>query len=82
MAEDSRAIAVKRQEDDALAAERQQSAEREALAESGTNGRAIRNGSGPPATQKQARIRAQSESERLIREKDAQRAAFALVGSG
>src|SRR5579871_6606768 len=34
MAEDSRAIAVKRQEEEALAAERQQSAEREARAES------------------------------------------------
>ena len=34
MAEDSRAIAVKRQEEEALTAERQQSAEREARAES------------------------------------------------
>jgi outer membrane protein OmpA-like peptidoglycan-associated protein len=58
-AEDSRAIAVKRQDADALAAERQQSVDREARAESG-------------------RAAAESETERLKHEKDAQ-AASALA---
>jgi outer membrane protein OmpA-like peptidoglycan-associated protein len=58
-AEDSRAIAVKRQDADALAAERQQSVDREARAESG-------------------RTAAESETERLKHEKDAQ-AASALA---
>ena len=44
-AEDARAIAVKRQEEDALAAERQQSAEREARAGERTRCRAVRDGS-------------------------------------
>ena len=47
-AEDARAIAVKRQEEDALAAERQQSVEREARAESATGSRAVRDGSRHP----------------------------------
>ncbi len=58
-AEDSRAIAVKRQDADALAAERQQSVDREARAESG-------------------RVAAESETERVKHEKDAQ-AASALA---
>jgi outer membrane protein OmpA-like peptidoglycan-associated protein len=58
-AEDSRAIAVKRQDADALAAERQQSVDREARAETG-------------------RAAAESETERLKHEKDAQ-AASALA---
>jgi outer membrane protein OmpA-like peptidoglycan-associated protein len=77
MAEDSRAIAVKRQEEEALTAERQQSAEREAqanserLAAQSETDRVTRDA-------EQARIRAQAESERLTREKDAQ-AASALA---
>ena len=49
-AEDARAIAVKRQEEDALAAERQQSAEREARAESAAGSRAVRDGSRHPGS--------------------------------
>jgi outer membrane protein OmpA-like peptidoglycan-associated protein len=73
-AEDSRAIAVKRQEEDALSAERQQSADREARAKSDQataqleTDRVTREADA-------ARIKAQAESERLTREKDAQTAA-------
>jgi outer membrane protein OmpA-like peptidoglycan-associated protein len=72
-AEDSRAIAVKRQEEEALAAERQQSAERETRAESG---RAAAQSETDRVTREaeEARIRARTESERLTREKDAQTA--------
>jgi len=71
MAEDSRAIAVKRQEEEALAAERQRSAEREARAESE---RVAAQSETDRVTREaeQARIKAQAESERLTREKDAQ----------
>ena len=76
-AEDSRAIAVKRQEEEALATERQQAAQREAdantdraAAQLETN-RVTREAAG-------ARILAQEETERLTREKDAQ-AAAALI---
>jgi outer membrane protein OmpA-like peptidoglycan-associated protein len=71
MAEDSRAIAVKRQEDDALTAERQRSVEREERADSARvaaqseTDRVTRDAA-------QAQVRAQAESERLRREKDAQ----------
>jgi outer membrane protein OmpA-like peptidoglycan-associated protein len=77
MAEDSRAIAVKRQEEDALAAERQQSAEREARSESE---RVAAQSETDRVTREaeQARIKAQAESERLTRENDAQ-AASALA---
>jgi outer membrane protein OmpA-like peptidoglycan-associated protein len=77
MAEDSRAIAVKRQEEEALIAERQQSAEREAHAESE---RVAAQSETDRVTREaeQARIRAQAESERLTRDKDAQ-AASALA---
>jgi outer membrane protein OmpA-like peptidoglycan-associated protein len=77
MAEDSRAIAVKRQEEEALAAERQQSAEREARAESE---RVAAQSETDRVTREaeQAQIKAQAESERLTREKDAQ-AASALA---
>lgn len=70
-AEDSRAIAVKRMEEVALATERQQSAEREARAQServaaqSETDRVTRDAEA-------ARIAAQAESERLTREKDAQ----------
>jgi len=76
-AEDSRAIAVTRQEEEALASERRQSAQREARADSdrvaaqSETERVTREAEG-------ARIRAQAESERLTREKDAQ-AATALA---
>lgn len=70
-AEDARAIAVKRQEADALAGERQASVDREARAESGrvaaeseTN-RVTRDAEA-------ARIAAQTERDRLEQEKDAQ----------
>src|ERR1017187_39430 len=71
MAEDSRAIAVKRQEDEALSAERQGSAEREARAESG---RAAAQSEANRVTREAetARIKARAESERLTREKDEQ----------
>jgi outer membrane protein OmpA-like peptidoglycan-associated protein len=73
-AEDSRAIAVKRQEEDALAAERQQSLERETRAESG---RAAAQSETDRVTREAeaARIKAQADSERSRREKDAQTAA-------
>jgi outer membrane protein OmpA-like peptidoglycan-associated protein len=84
MAEDSRAIAVKRQEEEALTAERQESSDRERRAQSE---RAAAQSETDRVTRdaEQARLRAQAESERLTheserltREKDAQAAsAFA-----
>ncbi len=70
-AEDSRAIAVKRQEQEALTAERQQSADREARAESG---RVAAQSETDRVTREAeaARIAAQAESDRLVKEKDAQ----------
>ena len=72
-AEDSRAIAVKRQDADALAAERQQSVDREARAESG---RAAAQSETDRVTREAeaARIAAKAETERLTREKNAQAA--------
>jgi outer membrane protein OmpA-like peptidoglycan-associated protein len=72
-AEDSRAIAVKRQDADALAAERQRSVDREARAE---NGRVAAQSETDRVTRdaEAARIAAQADSERLTREKDAQAA--------
>jgi outer membrane protein OmpA-like peptidoglycan-associated protein len=69
-AEDARAIAVKRQEDETLASERQQGAEREARAESD---RAAAQAEAERVTREAegARIAARAESERLLREKDA-----------
>jgi outer membrane protein OmpA-like peptidoglycan-associated protein len=73
-AEDARAIAVQRQEDQSLASERQQGAEREARADSdraaaqSETERVMREA-------EKARISAQADSERLTREKDAQAAA-------
>jgi outer membrane protein OmpA-like peptidoglycan-associated protein len=73
-AEDARAIAVKRQEEDALTAERQQAAEREARAQSATT--AAQAETGRIAREAEAaRIQAQADAERLGREKDAQTAA-------
>ena len=73
-AEDARAIAVKRQEEETLAAERQQGAEREARADSD---RAAAQSETERVTREAeaARIAARAESERLTREKDAQAAA-------
>ncbi len=72
-AEDSRAIAVKRQDDEALAAERQRSLEREARAE---NARVAAQSETDRVTREAeaARIQAQADAERLTREKDAQTA--------
>jgi outer membrane protein OmpA-like peptidoglycan-associated protein len=72
-AEDSRAIAIKRQDADALAAERQQSVDREARAESG---RVAAQSETDRVTREAetARVAALAESERLTREKDAQAA--------
>ncbi len=72
-AEDSRAIAVKRQDADALASERQQSVDREARAE---NGRAAAESETDRVTREAeaARIAAQTQTERLTQEKDAQAA--------
>ena len=76
MAEDSRAIAVKRQEDEALATERRQSVDREALAQSD---RIAAQTEADRVTREAeaARDQAQADSERLTREKDAQAAAAA-----
>ena len=69
-AEDARAITVKRQEDESLASERQQGADREARAESD---RAAAQAEAERVTREAegARIAARAESERLLREKDA-----------
>ncbi len=76
-AEDSRAIAVKRQEEDALAMERRQSTEREARAD---NERVAAQSETDRVTREaeQARIAAQAESERLTRENNAQAASAAV----
>ncbi len=73
-AEDSRAIAVKRQEEEALTAERRQSADREARAESGRV--AAQSESDRLAREAvAARIMSQMESDRLSRVNEAQAAA-------
>jgi outer membrane protein OmpA-like peptidoglycan-associated protein len=73
-AEDARAIAVKRQEDEALAAERQQSVDRETRAQ--TQRDAAQTETDRVTREAEAaRIKAQADSERLTREKDAQAAA-------
>lgn len=84
-AEDARAIAVKRQEDDALAAERQQAADREATSESARlaaqseTDRVTREAETARlkanADAENARLRAQADADRLTSEKDAQAAA-------
>ncbi|MBZ5677281.1 MAG: OmpA family protein [Acidobacteriia bacterium] len=88
IAEDSRAIAVKRQDDDLLAAERQAGADREARAANATvraeNATARAENAAANAQSEAARIArdaatarlsAQSEADRLKRENDAQTAA-------
>jgi outer membrane protein OmpA-like peptidoglycan-associated protein len=74
MAEDSRVIAVKRQEEEALNAARLRSSEREASAE---NGRAAAQSETDRVKRgaEAARIKAQADTERLTREKDAQASA-------
>jgi len=72
-AEDARAIAVKRQDDDLLIAERQAGAERESRAE---NGRAVAQSETDRVTREaaEARSKAESEAARLKRDSDAQTA--------
>jgi outer membrane protein OmpA-like peptidoglycan-associated protein len=74
MAEDARAIAVKRQEDEVLTAERQQSVDREARAESG---RAAAQSETDRVTKdaREAQMKAQADSERSARARDAEIAA-------
>ncbi len=76
MAEDSRTIAVKRQEDEALAAERQASGDREARAE---NGRVAAQTEADRVTREAeaARIKAQADADGLKRDNDARMAAAA-----
>ena len=73
-AEDARAIAVKRQEEDALTAERQQSADREARADSARSAAQSETERVTRDAEAQ-RIKAQAEAARLTRENDAQTAA-------
>jgi outer membrane protein OmpA-like peptidoglycan-associated protein len=73
-AEDARAIAVKRQDDDLLAAERQAGADREARAESGR----VAAASETDRVKREAieaRLRSEGEAERVRRSTDAQNAA-------
>jgi outer membrane protein OmpA-like peptidoglycan-associated protein len=74
IAEDSRAIAVKRQDDELLAAERQAGAERESRAE---NGRAAAQSETDRVRREaaEARSRAKGEAARVKRDNDAQTAA-------
>jgi len=74
IAEDSRAIAVKRQDEIALAAERQQSVDREARSESGRVA-AQSETERVSREAEAARVQARADAERLTREKDAQAAA-------
>ena len=76
MAEDSRAIAVKRQEEEALAAERQAVGGREARAE---NGRVAAQSETDRVTREAeaARIKAQADADGLKRDNDARMAAAA-----
>ncbi len=72
-AEDARAIAVKRQEDEAISAERKASADRAASAE---NSRIAAQSEADRVTREAeaARVRAQADAQRLTREKDEQAA--------
>lgn len=77
-AEDARAISVKRQEENALAAERQSSLDREKLAESGrANAQAETDRVSREA--EAARLKAIADSERLTNEKNAEAAAAAAA---
>jgi outer membrane protein OmpA-like peptidoglycan-associated protein len=77
MAEDSRAIAVKRQEQDALAAERQGSQDREARSESGRVA-AMTETERVTRDAEAAKVAARAHAEQLTREKDAQAATASL----
>ena len=68
-AEDSRAIAVKRQEEEALTAERQQSVDREALAERGRVAAQAESARLTQENETQARV-ARAEADRVKREND------------
>jgi outer membrane protein OmpA-like peptidoglycan-associated protein len=73
-AEDARAIAVKRQEDEALSAERQQAADRTSQAEIGRA--AAQSETGRVARDAEAaRVAAQANSQRLLQDREAQTAA-------
>ena len=74
MAEDSRIIAVKRQEDDAMAADQQRSADRATRAESG-QAAAMSETERVNRQAETARLMAQADSARLTNEKNAQAAA-------
>jgi outer membrane protein OmpA-like peptidoglycan-associated protein len=73
-AEDARAIAVKRQEEQALAAERQRSADREQLAQ-GQRAAAQSEAERVTREAEAARIKAQADADRLTSEKNIQAAA-------
>jgi outer membrane protein OmpA-like peptidoglycan-associated protein len=72
-AEDARAIAVKRQDDDLLALERQAGADRQATAESGRTAAELETNR-VTREAAEARLRADSEAARLKRDNDAQSA--------
>jgi outer membrane protein OmpA-like peptidoglycan-associated protein len=74
IAEDARAIAVKRQEEEALTAERQQSADREQLAQ-GQRAAAQSETERVTREAEAARIQARAEADRLTSEKNTQAAA-------
>lgn len=73
-AEDSRAIAVKRQEEELLATERRNSLDREARADSARTAAQAETGRVTREAET-ARLQAQADAERLVREKEAQTAA-------
>jgi outer membrane protein OmpA-like peptidoglycan-associated protein len=79
-AEDARAIAVKRQEDDLLVAERQAGADREARAEAG-RAAAASDADRVKREAEEARLRAENEAARVQRDRDAQSAAAQLEAS-
>jgi outer membrane protein OmpA-like peptidoglycan-associated protein len=72
-AEDARAIAVKRQEEDVLAAERQQSSERSVRAETALHAAQMETNR-ISRDAEAARLKGAADSDRMIREKDAQTA--------
>jgi len=79
-AEDARAIAVKRQDDDLLVAERQAGADREARAEAG-RAAAASEADRVKLEAEQARLRAENEAARIKQDGDAQAAAAQLEAS-
>jgi outer membrane protein OmpA-like peptidoglycan-associated protein len=79
-AEDARAIAVKRQDDDLLLAERQAGADREARAEAG-RAAAASDADRVKREAEEARLRAENEAARIKQDRDAQTAAAQLEAS-